>query len=245
MSEPVIETVKEAVPEKKQRIIIALPGNVFSKNFLMSWTRTLDALWKKNYEIVVLSRYSSFVTFSRMQTLGVDVRRGPDQKPFNGELEYDVWLTIDSDIVFTPEDVIEIIENTNIHPVVSGLYMSHDNKHFPCVAEWDESFFKENGTFKFLTQEDIDNYKKETEQKFMEVAYNGMGLFACKSGVIEKLKYPYFNREIQEIKDDTGKVLMADMCSEDVAFCKNLKDAGHSVFVNCDIRVGHEKSFVI
>lgn len=232
-------------PIKKKRIIIALPGNHFTNNFLMSWTRTLDTLWKKQYEIVVLSRYSSFVTFSRMQTLGLDVTRGPDQKPFNGELEYDVWLTIDSDIVFTPEDVIQIIESTEIHPVVSGLYLMQDMKHFACVAEWDEAYFKEHGTFKFLEKADVDNYKQETGQNFMEVAYNGMGLFACKYGVIEALKYPYFDRPVQEIKDDNGVVIMRDLCSEDVGFCKNLKDAGFGVFINCNVRVGHEKAFVI
>jgi len=79
----------------------------------------------------------------------------------------------------------------------------------------------------------------------MEVVYNGMGLFACKKGVIEQLKYPYFYRELQEIHDAEGKVVMRDMCSEDVAFCKNLKDAGFNVYVNCNIRVGHEKSYVI
>ncbi len=231
--------------EKKKRIIIAIPGNHFSNHFLMSWTRTLDVLWKKNYELVVLNRYSSFVTFSRMQTLGLDVSRGPDQKPFNGELDYDIWMTIDSDIVFTPENVIELIENTDIHPVVSGLYLMQDIKHYACVGEWDEDYFIKNGTFKFLTPEDIDNYKKETGQKFMEVAYNGMGFFACKKGVIESLKYPYFDRPTQEIKDATGKIIMRDICSEDVGFCKNLKDAGINVYVNCNIRVGHEKSYVI
>jgi hypothetical protein len=234
----------DIVPKKK-RIIIALPGNRFSNNFLMSWTRTLDTLWKMNYEIIVLCRYASFVTFSRMQTLGLDVRRGPDQKPFNGEVDYDVWLTIDSDIVFTPEDIIEIIQNTDIHPVVSGLYLMQDMQHYPCIIEWDEVYFRDNGSFKFLTPADIDNYKKETSQKFMEVVYNGMGLFACKKGVIEKLNYPYFYRDLQEIHDVNGKVVMRDMCSEDVAFCKNLKDAGFNVYVNCNVRVGHEKSYVI
>ena len=84
-------------------IIVALPGNTYSGNSLMAWTRTINALWKMNYEVIVLNRYSSFVSFSRMQTLGLDVRRGPNQKPFNGQLKYDVWLTIDSDVIFTPE----------------------------------------------------------------------------------------------------------------------------------------------
>lgn len=231
--------------DRKQRVIIALPGNHFSNNFVMSWTRTLDALWKNNYEVVVLSRYSSFVTFSRMQTLGLDVRRGPNQKPFDSKIEYDVWLTIDSDIVFNPEDVIEIIKNTEVHPVVSGLYLMSDMKHFACVREWDEEYFKANGSFKFVSPEEIEAFKKTSEAPFMKVSYNGMGLFACKSGVIETLKYPYFDRPTQEIKDENGVVIMRDICSEDVGFCKNLVDAGHSVYVNCNVRVGHEKAIII
>lgn len=232
------------MPSKK-RIVIGLPGNKFSNNFLMCWTKLLDVLWKSNYDVVVLSRYSSYVPFSRMQTLGLDVRRGPDQKPFGGQLDYDVWLTIDSDIIFTPEDIIEIIKNTEIHPVVSGLYLMQNAQNFACISDWDEEFFKQNGTFQFLTPTDIETYKKETNQKFMEVVYNGMGLFACRKGVIESLQYPYFYRELQEIKDKDGTVLMRDMCSEDVAFCKNLKDAGYTIYVNTNVRVGHEKSFIV
>ena len=43
---------------------------------------------------------------------------------------------------------------------------------------------------------------------------------------------------------ENGK-LIRDMCSEDVAFCKNLKDAGYKITVNTQIRVGHEKRLVI
>ena len=237
--------LSQPTPPRKIKIVIGLPGNRFSNNFLMCWTRLLDTLWKSNFEIVVLCRYASFVTFSRMQTLGLDVRRGPEQKPFGGQLDYDVWLTIDSDMVFTPEDVLELIRNTEIHPVVSGLYLMQNVQNYACITEWDEAYFKENGSFKFLTPKDVEDYQKETNQKFMEVVYNGMGFFACRKGVIENLKYPYFYRELQEIKDDEGNVIMRDMCSEDVAFCKNIKDAGYSVYVNTQLRLGHEKSFVI
>lgn len=231
----------------KTRVVIALPGNHFSNNFLMSWTRTLNALWKKNYEVIVLSRYSSFVTFSRMQTLGLDALRGPNQKPFDGKLDYDVWITIDSDMVFNPEDVIEIIENTKIHPVVSGLYLMADRTHFACVEEWDESYFIKNGSFKFIKEDHVNSYKEALAPNvpFMKVAYNGMGLFACRKGVIESLKYPYFDRPTQEIIDENGVVIAREICSEDVGFCKNLIDAGHSIYVNCNVRVGHEKSYII
>lgn len=80
--------------------------------------------------------------------------------------------------------------------------------------------------------------------KYMEVSYNGMGFFACRKEALDALKYPYFDAPIQEIEGDEGKMLR-DLCSEDVAFCKNLKNAGYSVYVNTDIIVGHEKSLII
>jgi hypothetical protein len=80
--------------------------------------------------------------------------------------------------------------------------------------------------------------------KYISVAYNGMGFFACRKGVIEKLKYPYFSYPLIEIEAEDGKILR-DMCSEDVAFCKNLTDAGFDIMVNTDLVVGHEKTLVI
>ena len=84
----------------------------------------------------------------------------------------------------------------------------------------------------------------EKEEKYISVAYNGMGFFACRKGVIEKLKYPYFSYPLIEIEAEDGKILR-DMCSEDVAFCKNLTDAGFEITVNTDLVVGHEKTLVI
>jgi hypothetical protein len=220
-------------------VAIALPGREFSGNFLKNWSQTLLTLTQKGYKIIMLNEYSSFVSFSRMKTLGLDVLRGATQVPFNGEVDYDVWLTIDSDIFFIPEQVIELIEDTDKYPVVSGLYRMSDLQHYAAVKEWDMDHFKKYGTFEFLKVKDLD-----TSEKYMKVAYNGMGFFACRKGVIENLKYPYFSYPLIEIETEDGKVLR-DMCSEDVAFCKNLKDAGYPVIVNTSLRVGHEKTLVI
>jgi hypothetical protein len=220
-------------------VAIALPGREFSGNFLKNWSQTLLTLTQKGYKIIMMNEYSSFVSFSRMKTLGLDVLRGATQVPFNGEVDYDVWLTIDSDIFFIPEQVIELIEDTDKYPVVSGLYRMSDLQHYAAVKEWDDEYFKKHGTFEFLKVKDLD-----TSEKYMKVAYNGMGFFACRKGVIENLKYPYFSYPLIEIETEDGKVLR-DMCSEDVAFCKNLKDAGYPVIVNTSLRVGHEKTLVI
>lgn len=222
------------------KIIIALPGREFSGSFLVHWTETVMHLMRLGHEIRMVNEYSSFVPFSRMKTLGLDVLRGATQLPFGGQVEYDVWLTIDSDIFFIPEQVVELIDDTKKYPVVSGIYRMTDLKHYAAVKEWDTEYFKKTGSFKFLTEEDL----KADDEKYMTVAYNGMGFFACRKGVIENLKYPYFSYPLIEMKTEDGKILR-DMCSEDVAFCKNLKDAGYRVVVNKTLRVGHEKMLVI
>lgn len=218
------------------KVVLALPGRTFSGSFLMNWTRTVMTLNKKGYEIVVTNEYSSYVTYSRMKTLGLDVLRGADQVPFGGTLNYDVWLTIDSDILFTPEQVIELIEDTKKYPVVSGLYRMQDRIHFATVQEWDVEYFKKYGSFEFMRDLPAD--------KYIPVAYSGMGFFACRRGVIEKLKYPYFSYPLVEIEAEDGKILR-DTCSEDVSFCKNLTDAGFEIMVNTGLHVGHEKTLVV
>lgn len=220
-------------------VIVALPGREFSGTFLKQWSQTLLTLTKMGYKVAMINEYSSFVPFSRMKTLGLDVLRGATQVPFNGQLEYDVWLTIDSDIFFIPEQVIELIEDTDKYPVVSGLYRMADLQHYAAVKEWDTEYFKKHGTFEFLKVKDADTF-----EKYMKVAYNGLGFFACRRGVIENLRYPYFSYPLLEIEAENGK-LLRDMCSEDVAFCKNLKDSGYPVVVNTSLRVGHEKMLVI
>jgi len=221
------------------KVILALPGRTFSGTFLMNWSQTLLTLTKEGYDFAVINEFSSFVTFSRMKTLGLDVLRGTDQKPFGGKEEYDVWLTIDSDIVFTPEQVIELLEDTKKYPVVSGLYRMQDMKHYACVKEWDLDYFKKNGSFQFMKVGE-----PEKEDKYTPVAYNGTGFFACRKEVLEKLTYPYFSYPLIEIEAEDGKILR-DMCSEDVAFCKNVIDAGFDIVVNTDLIVGHEKTLVI
>jgi len=238
-----VQTIAEPA-EVKKKIVFGLPGDNFSSKFLLSWTATINALWEsKKYDIVVSTGVSSFVTFARMQTLGLDVMRGIGQKPFDN-MDFDVWLTIDSDIIFTPQQIIELIESTEQHPVVSGMYRMSNLTSFTIVKDWDTEYFAKNGTFKFLTPEDVTKWKTETNLKYLPVHYTGLGFFAITKEVLRKMTYPYFNSEIQEIITDDGKILR-DICSEDVSFCKNILKLGIPIVINTDIRVGHNKLIVI
>ena len=242
-----VEEVKEAKPEvvrsdvpKKKKVVIGLPGDHFSSKFLISWTSALNVLWEtQKYDLIVSPGVSSYVTFARMQTLGLDVLRGIQQKPFNN-LDFDVWVTIDSDIIFTPQQLMDLIDSTDIHPVVSGMYRMSDLTHYAIVKDWNTDFFIKNGTFEFITPEFVEKWKQETGFKYMPVNYTGMGFFAMRRDVLKKMTYPYFNADLQEIISEDGTILR-DICSEDVAFCKNIQKTGTPIVINTEIRVGHHK----
>jgi hypothetical protein len=229
---------------KMKKVILAIPGDSFSSKFLISWTNTVLSLFASpKYDIAVAPGTGSFVQYVRMQTLGLDVGRGVDQKPFNGD-DFDIWLTIDSDIIFSPEQIFELLDSTEKHPAVSGVYRMSDLQHFAAVQNWDENYFAKHRTYEFLTQESLDKWKSETGLKFMPVNYVGLGFFACRKEVLYKMQYPYFDGEIKECISDTG-VLMRDNSSEDVCFCHNIAKAGYEIVVNTDLRVGHLKPLVI
>jgi hypothetical protein len=239
---PVVDNTVPTPVTKK--IVFAIPGDNFCSKFLISWTATLSKLWEtRRYDIMISPATGSYVPFVRMSTLGLDVLRGSEQKPFDGQ-PFDIWITIDSDIIFTYEQVIELIESTDSHPVVAGMYRMVDLVNYAFVKDWDETFFKEKGVFKFITPEDIEKWKKETEFKFFPVVYSGMGFMAIKKEVFDKLKYPYFDSEILTITKEDGTVIR-DICSEDVSLCRKITQAGYQIMINTDIRVGHVKSLII
>lgn len=229
----------------KKKIIIGLPGTHFSSKFLVSWTSCLNSLWDiGKYDIVISPGVSSFVPFARMQTLGLSTLRGIDQKPFDG-MDFDIFITIDSDIVFIPQNLLDLIEATETHSVVSGIYRMNDLKNLAVVENWDINHFKKEGAFKYLQQENLDEWKiQNPEDKFMKVSYCGMGFMALTKEALYSLNYPYFHCELQEIRGNDGK-LIREMCSEDVSFCKNLEKSGHNIYIMPHLRVGHEKQLVI
>ena len=243
-SVPPVEPVAPVEPIKVKKIVFAIPGDNFSSKFLIAWTATISKLWEtRRYDIMISPATGSFVPFVRMSSLGLDVLRGENQKPFDGQ-PFDIWITIDSDIVFTYEQIINLIESTDEHPVVAGMYRMADLVNFAFVKNWDETYFKERGTFQFITPEDIEKWKKETEFKYFPVVYSGMGFMAIRREVFDKLKYPFFDSELITITKEDGTIIR-DICSEDVSFCKKISQAGFQIMVNTDIRVGHIKSLVI
>ena len=211
------------------KIVFCLPGKEYSREFLMSWTELMMQATSKGHQCMVSQNYSSVVHFARAKCLGGDVTAGPDQKPFQGKVDYDAIMWIDSDIVFKPEDFFSLLESP--HDVTAGMYMMEDMKNYAIVKEWDEEYFKKNGTFEFVKAEDM----AKATNRYMKVAYSGMGWMLMRKGVLEEVKYPWFYGDLQKIG------VMQDMMAEDVALCRKLNE----IYVDTTIRVGHQKKVIL
>jgi len=224
-----------------KKIIFCIPGRTFSDNFLKSWTELVQ--YSKHVEITLINRYSSNVYYARNLCLGGDNLAGIHQKPFQGKLDYDYLMWIDSDMVFTYQQVerlIAILEGYKEVNIISGIYPMENKIDFATVVNWDLDFFRKYGRFQFLTKHDLDFYKDQ----IIEVAYTGFGFILIKKGVVESMEYPWF-RPIWEEFDLPDGTHIKDYTSEDVGFCRTAISLGHKIFVDPSLIIGHEKSQVL
>jgi len=213
------------------KIIACLPGKSYSGEFIKAWTLFLSKCLENGIEIALSQNYSPNIYYVRNLCLGGDIRKGIEQKPFQGKIEYDYLLWVDSDNIPTYSALISLL-NRNVD-ICAGIYKMQDGR-FATVKEWDTSSLIENGEMKFC--QDID-LKDKTD--LIEVAYTGMGFMLVKFGVFEKMRYPWF----QPLNLDVGRI--KDFATEDIYFCQKIQSLGFKVFVDPTVKIGHEKCFVI
>ena len=250
-----------------KKIVFCLPGRGVSYTYLKNFVQLCFDMVSNQMSVQISQDYSSMVNFARCKCLGANVLRGPDQIPWDGKLDYDYQLWIDSDIVFntekfwqlldlalpaeavTQEDITDddgnvtgmrqIIDNEKERQIAAGWYSTEDGKT-TSVAHWlDEDDFRTNGGV--MNHEMVDGISKR--KKPFTVDYTGFGWVLIKKGVFEHkdMPYPWFAPKMQVF--ESGAV--QDMCGEDVSFCLDAMDAGFKIWCDPRIRVGHEKTRVI
>jgi len=258
-----IDAIKERMKGKK--IVFCLPGRGCSYIFLKNFVQLCFDMVQNNMSIQISQDYSSMVNFARCKVLGANVLRGPNQKPWDGKLEYDYQLWIDSDIVFDtakfwqlcdlafPADAVvkeEVkdeegnvtqvqtkIDESKKNGIVAGWYATEDGST-TSVAHWlEEDDFRKNGGV--MNHETVETMGKR--KKPFTVDYTGFGWVMIENGVFEKLEYPWFAPQMQVF--ESGEV--QDMCGEDVSFCLDAQKANFEIWCDPRIRVGHEKTRII
>ena len=236
------ERAKKLIKGKK--IVFCLPGRGVSYVYLKNFVQLCFDLVQCGASIQISQDYSSMVNFARCKCLGANVLRGPKQIPWDGKLEYDYQLWIDSDIVFNSEKFFQLFLDANPEgekerEIVAGWYCTEDGRT-TSVAHWlEEDDFRTNGGV--MNHETIESISKR--RKPFTVDYTGFGWLLIQKGVFEHegLPYPWFAPKMQVF--ESGEV--QDMCGEDVSFCLDAKEAGFEIWCDPRIRVGHEKTRVI
>jgi hypothetical protein len=255
-------------------IVFCLPGTTFSHHFLKSWSELLLYCLTHKIRPIISSHQSSNVHFVRNMCLGANILRGKDQTPFDGKLDYDFIMWIDSDQVFSVNSFISLLKHDK--DVVSGLYLMKNGQQYTAVRNWDEANFLNKGSFEFLNRKTLmewldENADGEIEEKkdqtgnpykdyskckipLMSVSYTGLGWTLVKKGVFEKLSYPWFygtkitmNKTVSigESDDVTENREIVDYTAEDVTFFLNLKKINITPYVEVSSIVGHEKPIVL
>ena len=256
------EKIKERMRGKS--IVFCLPGRGCSYTFLKAFVQLCFDLVQNGMSIQISQDYSSMVNFARCKCLGANVLRGPKQIPWDGKLQYDYQLWIDSDIVFDSnkfwqlcdlalpesaivektvqledgtEQIVRSIDESKENEIVAGWYCTEDGRT-TSVAHWlEEEEFRQNGGV--MNHETVESISKR--RKPFTVDYTGFGWVLIKNGVFENLEYPWFAPKMQVF--ESGAV--QDMCGEDVSFCLDAKEAGFEILCDPRIRVGHEKTRVL
>ena len=217
-------------------IVFLLPGRTFTQGFVKSFDETISSLMQmKALEIHKSFEYSSDIYACR-NTIMTPGELGPypveGKRPFNGKIDYDWLLWIDSDMVFTVQDVMKITSH-NVD-VVSGVCPIDYNR----VALADIIEDERGVGIQYHTVKSIQSAPRDKDG-LVPVQFAGFAFLAVKRGVFEALEFPWFRTS--EIMRGKAKVV----AGEDFAMCERIREAGFTIYADPDVKIGHEKAMVL
>ena len=132
---------------------------------------------------------------------------------------YDYLFSVDSDISFEKDTLVKLLSHDK--DIVSGLYI----QRIPGTHSLEIYEAKENGGSKRIPWERIKNLP------LVEIVACGMGCALIKGHVLRKVGYPYFT--YHSALDHKNTV------SEDVDFCRKVRNNGFKIFADTTIRCEH------
>lgn len=220
----------------KKIVYLALADSVFSSAFVISLLGTVNKMIADNkYHLVIVPGSSRHPMIAHYNTLGFDPKHGINQKPFGGD-EFDYWINVSATSIFTTDQFIKLIESLDCHPVVAGV----------CRMENLEScsFIDSNAGFEKIS--DFESWKRvNPDLKYKSVKHSELKFFGVRREVLEAMKYPHFECDAVFSPGTTDGVVMRDLLSHDMAFCRNIKMAGYEIMVQTDLLVGNEMKIIV
>lgn len=215
-----------------KHILFCLPGPSFSREFVQNWTNVLIQLSQMGHHVQASFAYDPNVFYARSKCLGCDTRRGINQKPFDGKLDYDHLFWVDSDILFTAEQVVTLLNHDK--DIVCGAYIMADNTRYPIVRRMDAAVFLKQGHYDFLDRTTLAELREKGD--LVPIEYTGFGFLCVRKGVFEALTYPHFTPQPIHFSPD-----VLEYASEDVSWCMRVREMGYTIYLDPSVAVHHQK----
>lgn len=206
-------------------LMICTPGHSMMVPYVKSLMQWGPTAGEKQITWGLSTGYSSHVADAREIVLsGTKNNNVFETRPFEGTLTYDKLLWIDSDIEFTPEDVLKLYHSDK--DIIAGGYLQ---------ANGDVMAFKsfKEGPYKIEEVEKLED--------IVEVESVGFGFICVKSGVFENLSRPWFQSSDITIKKEDGSDYTFPVVGEDVSWCNRVREQGYTIWFDPSVKLNHHK----
>lgn len=207
-----------------------------SSRYVRSLAETLHGLSQDGISFRYMNRESSFVPSARELTaLDSDNPDWVTRELGSGKFTYDWVLWVDGDMIWTYEDIQKLLRSAELYTfvdspkVISALCISGPDRMTHVRRDSGDGFPEAMHADEFLL-----------ESEPMEVWGVGMAFLLVKSGVFESMPRPWF--KIRHIT--WPHVGFETNVGEDLSWCISAREAGHQIWVDPLVRVGHHKSAI-
>lgn len=215
------------------KVIFCLPGKQFSGRFIECWSTLLTFALNSGIECFVRNFYSSNIYLGRNLLLSQQ-KKGTEKHPITlqpfEDLVYDYLMWIDSDMIFKPADFRKLIEYDR--PIVGGVARSGPDGQIACGD------FLESGEITFHTEKSVKEAERN-ESGLVSIGWTGFAFLCIRNGVFESMPYPWFRPILRKIGD------LVCFPSEDVGWSMTVKKIGWDMFVDPEMKIGHEKTVIL
>lgn len=222
-----------AVPEKPHfNVAITTPGNQMCSEYVKCLMATVFLLNENNISWIYQNESSPIVSNAREATItGSTDLQVFNPHPGKGGYTYDKIFMIDSDIVWNPDQFMNFLQSDK--DFISGIYFESTGSYAMVHRNKNEQ--------RPLSREEIVELQKD--DKMIEVYGVGLGFCCVKSGVFESLKRPWF--KLGSIIQEVDGVEYHIPVGEDLFFCERVAEAGHKIFIDPKMIVGHVKRNIV
>lgn len=157
----------------------------YTPEFLNSWINLVHFLNVKKIKYLMSTGESCNAFYAKQSCLGASVLEGPDQKPFQGGLDYEYFVFLSGDIVFSKEQF-------------ATLYNSMRSNNFDFIS---------------ANVEDRNIIHKKINDEISHASQVEFDMVIVKKGVFERLSYPWFRPWISKNSKEQNWVDI-DICKK-------------------------------